>query len=258
VLGGSSSINGLLYVRGQPQDFDHWADLGNPGWSFDEILPYFRKSEDNESGADDYHGAGGGLSVSRPRFKRQITDAFIDATVQAGVRQSSTGTIHSDPYSYDCNSGPQEGVGYLPVNITSSGLRCSSAVAFLHPVADRPNLTVVTDALVHRLVIDDTAQSKRCAGVEYELNGVLHRPSVSTADENGCPDCHGEVILSAGTIGSPQILMLSGIGAPPELSKHEGLELAHSLPGVGKNLQYHLVVLLPPPPPPPFPSVSPL
>jgi choline dehydrogenase len=261
VLGGSSSINGLLYVRGQPQDFDHWESLGNPGWSFNSVLPYFRKSEDNEAGADEYHGTGGGLSVSRPKFRRQITDAFIEATLQAGVRQSSS------DHQYDCNRDLQEGVGYLPVTVNSSGLRCSSSVAFLHPIeAKRPNLTVVTGALVHRVIMEGSADSKRCVGVEYEQGGVLHRPTVSTSTLSTCTgngqgdssgegasigkgkggnhsDETGEVILSAGTIGSPHLLMLSGVGDPVELSRHDGLQLTHSLPGVGKNLQDHLQVL---------------
>jgi choline dehydrogenase len=215
VLGGSSSLNGLLYVRGQAEDYDNWAKLGNKGWSYDEVLPYFKKSEDNENGANDYHGANGPLSVSNIRVKRKICELFIDAAEQVGI-----------PRNDDFNGKDQEGVGYFQLTISQKGTRCSTAVGFLRPVLRRQNLTVVTKALVHKI----NFTGKRASSITYSVDGVLHTV-----------ECKGEIVLSAGAIGSPQILMLSGVGHKDELRKHK-IDVVKHAPGVGKNLQDHLQI----------------
>jgi choline dehydrogenase len=215
ILGGSSSLNGLLYVRGQAEDYDNWVKLGNKGWSYDEILPYFKKSEDNERGADEYHGTGGPLSVSNIRVKRKICELFIDAAEQVGI-----------PRTKDFNGKNQEGVGYFQLTITQRGTRCSTAVGFLKPVLHRPNLSVITKALVHKI----NFTGKRASGITYSLDGVERRV-----------ECSGEVVLSAGAIASPQILMLSGVGHKDELKKHN-IDVVKHAPGVGKNLQDHLQI----------------
>mgnify|MGYP001452617587 CR=1 FL=1 len=212
VLGGSSSINGLLYVRGQPQDFDHWRQLGNVGWSFEDVLPYFKRAENQERGADDFHGKDGPLSVSDMRVRREICDAVIEAAEELGI-----------PPRDDFNRDDQEGAGYFQLT-TRRGLRCSTAVGYLNPIKNRKNLDIRTHAQVRRLVIDNG----RCAGIEF--------------DENGAPRavaCRGEVVLSAGAIGSPQILMLSGMG-PADHLRRLGLPVVQDMPGVGGNLQDHL------------------
>lgn len=215
VLGGSSSLNGLLYVRGQKEDYDDWAALGNQGWSYDEVLPYFKKSEDQERGADKYHGVGGPLAVSNIRIRREICDKFIDAAAQVGI-----------PRNEDSNGETQEGVGYFQLTINRNGTRCSTAVGFLRPALKRPNLDAVTKALVHRLEFD----GNRVVGVTVSIKG-----------QKQTLRCNKEVVLSAGAINSPQILMLSGIGDKEELAKH-GIDLVKALPGVGKNLQDHLQI----------------
>ena len=213
VLGGSSSLNGLLYVRGQPQDYDRWAQMGNPGWGWDDVLPLFKRSENQERGADDYHGAGGPLSVSNMRLQRPICDAWVAAAQAAGY-----------PFNPDYNGADQEGVGYFQLT-TRNGRRCSSAVAFLNPAKSRPNLTIITKAPANRILFD----GRRATGVEYRhASGKLVQVKANR-----------EVILSSGAIGSPQILMVSGIGAADELTK-QGIEVRHDLPMVGKNLQDHL------------------
>jgi choline dehydrogenase len=212
VLGGSSSINGLLYVRGQPQDFDHWRQLGNVGWSFEDVLPYFRRAENQERGADDFHGADGPLAVSDMRVRREICDAVIKAAGELGI-----------PERDDFNRDDQEGAGYFQLT-TRNGLRCSTAVGYLKPVKNRPNLDIRTHAQVRNLVIEDG----RCAGVAFDVKGAARAAA-----------CRGEVILSAGAIGSPQILMLSGIGPAAHLADM-GLPVIQDLPGVGGNLQDHL------------------
>ena len=221
ILGGSSSINGLLYVRGQRQDFDHWAQLGNRGWSFDDVLPLFKRSEGHEDGESAFHGGDGGLSVSRIRAKSDVAEAFIGAAVEMGV-----------PRTDDYNGDHQEGVGYFQ-QTAKGGLRCSSAKAFLNPAKRRSNLAIVTHAHVQHLVFDD-AQPGRVAGVAFRLKGekqlVRLRPG-------------GEVVLSAGAIGSPQILELSGIGQPDVLAA-AGVPLRHAAPGVGECLQDHLQIRL--------------
>lgn len=214
VLGGSSAINGLVYVRGQREDFDHWHRLGNEGWSYEDVLPYFRRSEDQARGADDFHGVGGPLAVSDPRVRMPIVDAFIEAAVQAG-----------HPRSQDFNGAVQEGAGYFQFTVRN-GRRCSSARAYLRPVLRRPNLSIVTEASTRRILIE----GGRACGVEYTRSGHLRRAR-----------CRREVILSAGAIGSPQILMLSGVGDPQALRRH-GIDVVHDSPGVGRNLQDHLQI----------------
>lgn len=215
VLGGSSSINGLLYVRGQHQDFDVWRQLGNVGWSFRDVLPYFKRAEDQERGEDDYHGTGGPLGVSDVRLgKNALFEAFIEACEQAGIKRND-----------DFNGADQEGVGYFQLT-NRNGRRCSSAVAYLKPARSRPNLTIITHAQVQSLVLE----GKRVTGVRYLQHGA---PKVAHAAR--------EIVLSAGAIGSPQILELSGIGAPGVL-KAAGVDVRHDLPGVGENLQDHLQI----------------
>ena len=215
VLGGSSSLNGLLYIRGQAEDYDHWEEIGNKGWSYKDVLPYFIKSENNERGANDYHGDSGPLQISNIRVRRKICDHFIEAAKQTGI-----------PENDDFNGEEQEGVGYFQLTITNKGTRCSTAVGYLRPAMERDNLTVVTSALVHKINIEDN----KAKSVTYSVNGS--ETSV---------DCSEEVLLSAGAIGSPQILMLSGIGDKDELAQH-GIESIAHLPGVGKNLQDHLQI----------------
>ncbi|MAC79561.1 MAG: choline dehydrogenase [Rhodobacteraceae bacterium] len=213
VLGGSSSLNGLLYVRGQPQDYDGWRDMQLPGWGWDDVLPLFRRSERQERGADEFHGVDGELSVSNMRLTRPICDAWVQAAVNEGY-----------PFNSDYNGARQEGVGYFQLT-TRNGLRCSSAVAFLNPARKRDNLTIVTRAHVTRIGIEDG----RATGVHYRLPDGSEQ--FVQAD--------GEVILSAGAIGSPQILMVSGVGEAAQLAEH-GITVRHDLHGVGKNLQDHL------------------
>ena len=214
VVGGTSAINGLLYVRGQSQDFDTWRQLGNTGWSFEDVLPYFKRAEDQERGADDFHGSGGPLGVSDVRMKNPLCEAYIKASVAAGV-----------PHTTDFNGASQEGAGYYQLT-TKDGRRCSTAVAYLKPVLSRDNLELITDAAVERLVLD----GKRVTGVTFLQGG-----------ESKTIRARREIILSAGAIGSPQILQLSGIGPGTALGD-AGIDVKHELPGVGENLQDHLQV----------------
>ncbi|QFT99130.1 Alcohol dehydrogenase [acceptor] [Roseovarius sp. THAF8] len=213
VLGGSSSLNGLLYVRGQPQDYDRWRQMGNTGWGWDDVLPLFKRAENNERGADAHHGDAGPLSVSNMRIQRPICDAWVAAAQTAGY-----------PFNPDYNGEDQEGVGYFQLT-TRNGRRCSAAVAYLRPIRDRKNLRIVTNAQVTRVLID----GKRVTGVEYRDK----RGQLQTIGANR------EVILSGGAINSPQILMLSGLGDPEHL-RQNGIRPHHALPGVGRNLQDHL------------------
>lgn len=213
VLGGSSSLNGLLYVRGQPQDYDRWRQMGNPGWGWDDVLPLFKRSERNERGADEYHGNEGPLSVSNMRIQRPITDAWVAAAQAAGY-----------PFNPDYNGAEQEGVGFFQLT-ARNGRRCSSAVAFLNPVKDRDNLQIITRAQVSRVVLE----GKKCTGVRY-----MDRSGRETEVK-----ARREVILSGGSINSPQVMMLSGLGEPEQLKAH-GIDVVQDLPGVGKNLQDHL------------------
>jgi len=212
VLGGSSSINGLLYVRGQPQDFDHWRQLGNKGWAWSDVLPLFKRSENWSMNTSKLRGTSGPLSVSPIRFNRKIINAWIEAAVAAGYKRNS-----------DYNGDEQEGVAYFQ-QTAMSGRRCSSAVAYLRPVLDRPNLKVFTNTQVLGLSFD----GNRVSGV----NAVNGKGDINLV-------ARGEVVLSAGSIASPQLLMTSGIGPQEELKNH-GIELRHNLAGVGSNLQDHL------------------
>lgn len=216
VLGGSSALNGLLYVRGQRQDYDHWHELGNQGWSYDEVLPYFKKSEDNQRGADEFHATGGLQKVSDLRLRRPIAERFIQAAIEQGI-----------PFNEDYNGAEQEGVGYFQ-QTAYKGFRWSTARSFLRPTKNRSNLSVLTKAQVSRLIIE----GRRVTGVEYKRGNRLQKATA-----------RAEVVLSAGAINSPQILQCSGIGDGQLLSA-VGVETIHSLPGVGKNLQDHLQIRL--------------
>jgi choline dehydrogenase len=211
-LGGSSAINAMCYIRGHRDDFDHWASLGCTGWAYDDVLPLFKAMEHFEPGADAFHGEGGPLNVAEPRYVNPIMKAFIEAATQAGHRRND-----------DFNGAEQEGVGLYHV-MQKDGQRCSNARAFLSPVRDRVNLSVVTDAHARRVVFE----GRRAVGVEYSRKG-----RIDTAR------ARHEVILSAGAIGSPQLLLLSGIGPKAELDRH-GIPVVQELPGVGENLQDHL------------------
>jgi choline dehydrogenase len=216
VLGGSSSLNGLLYVRGQHEDYDRWAELGNEGWAFKDVLPYFKKSEDQEHGASPYHGVGGPLKVSDLRLRRPIAEHFIEGAKEIGI-----------PLNEDYNGAVQEGVNYFQ-QTAHKGFRWSTAKGFLRPASKRPNLRVETKAQITRVLFE----GKKAVGVEYRKGGQLHQVKANA-----------EVILSAGAIGSPQILQNSGVG-PGTLLTGLGISLVHDLNGVGKNLQDHLQVRL--------------
>jgi choline dehydrogenase len=217
VLGGSSSINGLIYIRSQPEDYDHWAQLGNRGWDAAGTFPYFRKAENWDGPADDVHAKGGPLFTSLTRDKPELCRVAIEAGRQMGWA-----------YREDLNDLPHglgDHIGW--VQQTRGGrFRASAARSYLRPAMRRPNLQVVTDALVHRVVLD----GKRAVGVEFSRGGTTERA-----------DAAGEVILSGGAIGSPHILQLSGIGDPAHLGRI-GIETRHALQGVGKNFQDHFLV----------------
>ena len=212
VLGGSSSINGLIYIRGQRQDFDLWRQLGNAGWSYDDVLPYFRRAENQERGADPHHGAGGPLDVTDLRARHELHDAFMAAAEEAGYRRND-----------DFNGAAQDGVGPLQLTVRNKR-RCSTAIAYLRPALKRPNLRVEIRALAHRVLFE----GRRAVGLEYAQDGVVRRIRA-----------RGEVILAGGSINSPQLLQLSGVG-PGELLRAHGIPVVHDLPGVGENLQDHL------------------
>ena len=213
VLGGSSSLNGLLYVRGQPQDYDRWRQMGNKGWAWEDVLPLFKRAENNERGADEFHGDAGPLSVSNMRIQRPITDAWVAAAQAAGYK-----------FNPDYNGQDQEGVGFFQLT-AKNGRRCSSAVAYLNPVKSRDNLTILTNAQVERIV----TEGKCATAVEYrDRSGTLQTIKARR-----------EIILSGGAINSPQLLMLSGIGPADHLNEH-GIDVVADLPGVGQNLQDHL------------------
>jgi choline dehydrogenase len=215
-LGGSSSINGLIYIRGQREDYDHWAVLGNEGWGYDGVLPYFIKSERNQRGANAFHGGDGPLSVSDIGAKNELIEAFIGGAAQNGV-----------PRTEDFNGAQQEGAGYYQLT-TWKGWRWSTAKGYLRPAQSRPNLSIQTLAQGTGLVLE----GRRAVGVRYRQGGV-----------DKVARCRGEVLLSAGSIQSPQLLQLSGIG-PAALLKERGVALVHDLPGVGENLQDHLQIRL--------------
>ncbi|MGH2836776.1 MAG: GMC family oxidoreductase, partial [Thermoleophilaceae bacterium] len=213
-LGGSSSINAMVYIRGNRVDYDGWRDAGNPGWGFDEVLPYFKRSEDNERGESEYHGVGGPQSVSESRSNNAMADAWVEAAVEAGLERND-----------DFNGTAQDGVGRYQVT-QRNGMRCSTAVAFLHPVAERPNLTIETRAHVHRVMFEGT----KAVGVAVERNGELAEVRAER-----------EVLLCAGAYNSPQLLLLSGVGPAEEVAQRE-IESVVDLPEVGRNLQDHVQV----------------
>ncbi|HSE79656.1 MAG TPA: GMC family oxidoreductase N-terminal domain-containing protein [Alphaproteobacteria bacterium] len=211
-LGGCSAINGHIYMRGQARDYDQWRQLGNAGWGWDDVLPYFKKSEDQVRGPDEAHGTGGPLAVTEQRIRLPVLDAFIAAAEEIGI-----------PRSADFNRGDNEGCGYFQVT-QRNGLRWSAAKAFLHPITNRPNLTLVTHAHALRLKLD----GRRVTGVEFDRGGERRHAEV-----------RGEVLVAMGSIGSPQLLQASGIGPGALLGEH-GVRVVHDLPGVGENLQDHL------------------
>jgi len=211
VLGGTSSINGMVYIRGQSRDYDGWRQEGNVGWAWDDVLPYFRRSEDQARGADAAHGVGGELRVEDLRASWEVLDAFCDAAVACGI-----------PRTADFNRGNNEGVGHFQVT-QRNGRRMSTARAFLKPARSRPNLHVISNAHATRVLLEQC----RATGVEYIQNG-----------QRGSVGARGEVIVAAGSIGSPQLLMLSGIGSGEQLAAHGITPLLHQ-PGVGANLQDH-------------------
>ena len=215
VLGGSSSINGLIYVRGQPEDFDHWAQLGNRGWGWDDVLPYFKKAENWEGGESEYRGTGGPLSTSRMDTP-PLCQTVIDAGKQIGLE-----------YREDVNALPHGGIGWCQ-QTRGGRRRASTARTYLRPALKRPNLELVTKALVHRVLF----AGKRAVGVEFSRGAPGSSPERADAER--------EVILSAGAIGSPHLLQLSGVGDPDHLAR-VGLAVEHALPGVGRNLQDHYV-----------------
>ncbi|WP_107315660.1 GMC family oxidoreductase [Achromobacter xylosoxidans] len=213
VLGGCSSINGMIYMRGQRQDYDQWAEIaGDPSWRWDQVLPVFKRSEDHHRGADEFHGVGGEWRVEAQRLRWDILDAFASAAEQEGI-----------PRVADFNRGDNFGVGYFDVN-QRRGWRWNTAKAFLRPVRERPNLQVMTGAHAERLLFEGT----RCVGVQVRRDG--QSASVRAARE---------VVLAAGAVNTPQLLELSGIGEPARL-RESGIALRHALPGVGENLQDHL------------------
>jgi choline dehydrogenase len=212
VLGGSSSINGLIYIRGQRQDFDLWRQLGNTGWSYEDVLPYFRRAEHQERGADEHHGAGGPLCVSDLRARHELHGAFIAGAQEAGHKLNP-----------DFNGAEQDGVGPLQVTVRNMR-RCSAAVAYLRPAIRRPNLRVEIRALAHSVLFE----GKRAVGLEYSQDGILRGARARR-----------EVLLAGGSINSPQLLQLSGVG-PGQLLQEHGIAVVHDLPGVGENLQDHI------------------
>jgi choline dehydrogenase len=215
VLGGSSSINGLLYVRGQHEDFDRWRQLGNSGWGYDDVLPYFRNAEDQARGADDFHGTGGPLPVSDWRHPDPLSEAFIAAAAQAGI-----------PRNADFNGAAQEGAGFFQTT-TRRGRRASTAVAYLRPAQRRGNLSVETSALVRRIVFN----GRRAEAVEYRNAAG----AVQTAR------ARKEILVSSGAYNSPQLLQLSGVG-PADLLRAHGIDVVLDAPGVGNDLQDHMQV----------------
>ena len=216
VLGGSSSINAMIYMRGHRSDYDDWAALGNPGWAYGDVLPVFRHSEDQQRGADAWHGSGGELSVADLASPAAASAAFVESAVRAGLARNP-----------DFNGASQDGAGLYQVT-QRRGRRCSAAVGFLRPALERPNLTVLTGRHATRIVFDGA----RATGVEIEGPGGTARIGAAR-----------ELILSAGVFGSPQLLLLSGVGPREELDRH-GIALRHELPGVGANLADHVDLAL--------------
>jgi choline dehydrogenase len=214
VLGGSSSINGLLYVRGQHEDYDRWRQLGNSGWGFDDVLPYFKKAENQERGADDFHGAAGPLPVSDLVHADPLSAAFIAAAAETGI-----------PVNPDFNGASQEGAGFFQTT-TRRGRRASTAVAYLRPARGRRNLQVETSALAQRILFD----GRRADTIEFRQAGVLRTARARK-----------EILVSSGAYNSPQLLQLSGVG-PAELLRQHGIDVVLDAPGVGHDLQDHMQV----------------
>jgi choline dehydrogenase len=214
VMGGSSSINGLIYIRGQRADYDRWRQLGNTGWGYDDILPYFKKAENQQRGEDDFHGTGGPLSVSDPRQGDPLCEAFIKGAAENGI-----------PTNADFNGATQEGAGYYQTT-TRNGRRGSTARTYLRSAHIRPNLKIETNALAQRILFE----GKRAVGVVWRQNGVLRSARAGS-----------EVLVSSGAFNSPQLLQLSGVG-PGDLLRQHGIDVVHDAQGVGANLQDHLQV----------------
>ncbi|MGB0386357.1 MAG: GMC family oxidoreductase [Ardenticatenaceae bacterium] len=216
VLGGSTSINAMMYIRGNRRNFDHWQQLGNEGWGYNDVLPYFKKSEDYEGGASSYRGVGGALSVINYRNPSPVSQAFVQAAMELGFAGDG----------WDCNGEQQEnGAFFYQSTRTKDNKRCSTAVAFLAPVLHHPNLTITTNAMATRILMEGT----KAVGVEYMKDGQLHQVKAES-----------EVIISAGAFASPKLLMLSGIG-PAEHLKQHGINVVADLRGVGQNLQDHML-----------------
>ena len=213
-LGGSSSINGLLYIRGQEQDYDTWRQLGNVGWSWNDVLPYFLKSEDQERGKSKFHGIGGPISVEDQRIQLDILDIFMNAAEEIGI-----------PKVNDFNKGDNFGCGYFQVT-EKKGFRCSAAVGYLRPIKNRKNLKIITNAHVKSINFN----KKKAVGISYWQDNQLVKVNSKR-----------EIILSAGSIGSPHLLQVSGVGDPSKI-KNYGIEVVHNAPGVGKNLQDHIMM----------------
>ena len=213
-LGGSSSINGLLYIRGQEQDYNIWRQLGNKGWGWKDVLPYFIKSENQERGESDFHGVGGPLSVSDTRIKLDLLEKFMDAAEEKGI-----------PKVDDFNKGNNFGCGYFQVT-EKNGLRCSAAVGYLNPVKKRQNLKIITKAHIKN--------------IEFE-NKIAKKDNFWTGDKLNTVEANSEIILSAGTIGSPHILQASGLG-PAKLLKDNGIEVLMDHKSIGQNLTDHLML----------------
>ena len=211
VLGGSSSINGMIYIRGQAQDFDMWRQLGNAGWGYDDVLPYFRKAEANERGADEMHGGDGPLAVSDARDRHPLALAFVEAALQCGY-----------PRNDDFNGASQEGAG-LYQTTTRGGVRCSTAKGYLKPAARRANLRVVTDALTTRILFE----GRRAVGIDYSVGGETRTARAAR-----------EIVLASGAYNSPQLLQLSGVG-PARLLQSLGIAIVADMPGVGEGLNEH-------------------
>jgi choline dehydrogenase len=214
VLGGSSSINGLLYVRGQHEDYDRWRQHGNSGWGYDDVLPYFKKAENQQRGADDFHGVGGPLPVSDSIYPDPLSEAFVQAAAETGI-----------PVNPDFNGASQEGTGFFQTT-TRRGRRASTAVAYLGPAKGRKNLHVETSALAQRILFD----GRRAAAVEYRKAGAMRTARARK-----------EILISSGAYNSPQLLQLSGVG-PAELLQKHGIDVVLDAPGVGHDLQDHMQV----------------
>jgi choline dehydrogenase len=219
VLGGCSSINAMIYMRGQQSDYDHWASLGNRGWGWEDVLPVFKKSESYQHGADEWHGADGELRVEERRVNWEILDAWRDAAEECGI-----------PKIPEYNRGDNLGTAYFQMN-QRKGKRCSAAHAFLHPVKTRSNLTIVTHAQVQKLELETINEQLTATGVRVRIN----------ANQEQLFKARREVILSAGSVASPQILQTSGLG-PKSLLQQQGIAVQKDIPGVGENLQDHLQI----------------